>query len=393
MTSLKRIAAISAIVFALMLLLSLVLAPFALRSCIDTYNQLVDKSETYADDLYRETTLDLGVSTLRLTDFSYAARFRVEESPDEQIHILTLNSGFSYLVPEVTQRDDVALVDFRWVEDIHINEENILRAIAARNDYQNTILQLPPSASLEVEQLDSWIYYHLDLNYEGFANAEALKQQLQDWYRQDQLSEESQNLQEKQVYLQENIQDLRLELSDDANFWNQSPENFSSDYGIINLYDRIENLRSQLIEEAYDFLGQHGDLSEEALAQSRQQTEALAAELFAQEKARDLLVAQQAYDNFHLELLQSGEELPEAEFAGLSIEQLEQQIEARQTQIQQAELLMGQLSKELSAALRHCLDLWYPFSQEEIPVETPAQPAVSETAPAPESSPSPLSPA
>lgn len=393
MTSLKRVAAISAIVFALALLLSLVLAPFALRSSIETYNQLVDKSEVYTDDLYRETTLDLGVSTLRLTDFSYAGRFRVQQSPDEQVHILTLNSGFSYLVPEVIQRDDVALVGFRRLEDIHINEENILRAIAARNVYRNTILQLPPSVSLELEQLDSWIYYHLDLDYDGFANAEALQKQLQDWYRQNQLREESQRLQENQTYLQEQIQDLRLELSDDASCWSQPPEDFAGNYGVNNLYNRIENLRSQLIGEAYDFLGQYSDLSEEALAQSRQRTEALAGSLLAQEQARDLLLARQSYDRFLLELLSDGEELVEPEFAGLDEELLTQQLLDCQAQIQQAELLMGQLSKELSAALRHCLDLWDPFSQEEIPVETPAQPAVSETAPAPESSPSPLSPA
>jgi len=381
MTKLKNIAAISAIIFAVTLLLCLIVLPFALRSSIDTYNKLVDKSEAYADKLYTDTTLDLSVSSLRLMDFAYSTRLRIQESPDDRIHILTLDNGFSYILPEVTQRGETALVSFRWLDDIRLNEENILRALAARNDAQNAIVQLPPKASLELGEIDSWTYYHLDLEYTGFANAEELQQQLEDWYRQEQLGQQSRDLRYDLDYKQQRIQELREELVDSAASWENSPEEFFADYSYGSRYNDIASQRSELIQKAYDFLGEHGDLEPEKFDASLLQALDLADQLFAQEQELDQQLAQQAYNHIMLERLLYDEEISDPAFAGLSDEQLEQRIQETDLLQRQTELQVSRLGRQLNTVIQRCLELRDPFpetetpTEEEIPVEDAQVPA------------------
>ena len=174
MNSLKKIAAISGIIFALALLAAIIATPFAVSGGIDFYNGILDKAEENWDSYWFDTTVDSAVKELTLADSGYYGIITVQESPDNQIHILNQDKGFSYIVPDVNIRGDKAELNFLWINDPKLTEENIIQWLAAElydNYSRQSIIQLPASVSLHLSEENMGdLYHHVRLDYKGFAN-------------------------------------------------------------------------------------------------------------------------------------------------------------------------------------------------------------------------------
>lgn len=292
MNSLKKIAAISAIIFAIALLLTIILTPFAVSSGIDFYNSIIDKAVEKQAEYWTEVTLDSTVTDLLLLDSGYYGRITIEESPDKQIHIWNQDIGFEYIQPEVHLSGNSAEVSFLWVNDPKLSEENILQIIAANldNHYRQTIIQLPAHASLLLDEnyLGDY-YYHLDLEYNGFANYEPLRKQLDDWYAASQIEVFYNNYVSELEQLLLDIEESRLHITENL-YWQTSVEQFQSEFAVQ--YAQIRDKRMNLLTEAYDFQSSYGNAAPETLEAAFKEYAAVIEELGAAEHQYDLLTVQ-----------------------------------------------------------------------------------------------------
>lgn len=289
MNNLKRIAAISGIIFGFALIVSIVLLPFAVSDVIDSYNVMVDEalhnSETYWDKI----DLDKNIHELGLApNFLYSYNLLIRESPDQQIHILAQDRGFEKVEIAVQTQEPTATISAKWLNDPQISKENILQLMAAEFDRQwiHIIVELPSSASIcfnEDEFLDQ--YYRIDFEFTGFANYEELQTSLEknneyiQWQEQynDYLVNVSNEL--------DSIRSLRDYLSDA--YWDcSSVEEF-----LLNnseTYQTIQKERNELLKAAYRLRQQTGTHSEEDLTRQLKEMTAVVSELCETEKQYDI---------------------------------------------------------------------------------------------------------
>ncbi len=295
MNSLKLIAAISGIVFAVALLVAIIATPFAVSGGIDFYNALLDEAEKQKDQHWMETTVDSVVKELTLADSGYYGLITVQESPDNQIHIKNQDFGFSCIVPDVNIRGDKAELNFFWHSDPKLTEENIMQWLSAElydNYSRQSIIQLPASASLYfAEENMEDLYYHVRLDYKGFANYEELQSQLDGWTA----VLESRNAFVDYINVVENqlnqIDNIRYTLADAA----ESAHNVEVfQLESAESYVDIKERRSNLLKRSYNLRKEFGLQSEEALDSAYLEMNALIVELCEYEKQYDLLSAKVA---------------------------------------------------------------------------------------------------
>lgn len=290
MNSLKRIAVIATIVFAVTLLLSIILTPFAVSAVIDTYNGIIEQAEEKIDSYWIQTDLKKNISELTVAYPGYYGTLLIEESPDDSIHILNQDWGFEYMLPELMYSGSCAHLNFNWKHDYKLTEENILQAIATQLNPVGprcTIIQLPGHASLSLnEDYMENLYFMLDFVYCDFANYEEVRQQLDDWYEQQQMEHRHSNfLSEVDNGLRE-IQDIRYSIANSYQHFD-SAEAFQVEFA--DDYLALKNMRSNLLKKAYNFRKEYSTQAIEQRDSEYMEVSAAIEELCTAEKNYDLL--------------------------------------------------------------------------------------------------------
>lgn len=341
MNSLKKIAAISGIVFAAALLVAIIATPFAVSGGIDFYNALLDEAEKQKDQHWMETTVDSVVKELTITDIGYYGFVTVQESPDHQIHIKNQDFGFSCIVPDLNIRGDKAELNFIWNSDPKLTEENLIQWLSSElyNNYsRQSIIQLPSDVSLHLseENLEN-LYHYVRLDYKGFANYEELQSQLDGWTA----VLESRNaygdyLHEVESQLN-HINELRQELAYAAEN-THNVDVFQRETAVT--YIDIKECRSNLLKRSYNLRKEFGLQSEEALDSAYLEMNALIVELCEYEKQYDLLSAKVTEARFQLNNGEKGEH----EFSRVADSCYSQQVDL--------DLSIGKLREKLSNYLR-----------------------------------------
>ena len=301
MNSLKKIAAVSGILFALALLVAIITAPFAVSGGIDFYNGILEQAEQQKEEHWFDTTMDSAVKELTLADSGYYGIISVEQSPDNQIHILNQDKGFSYIVPDVNIRGVKAELNFLWINDPKLTEENIIQWLAAElyDDYsRQSIIQLPADVSLHfAEENMGDLYHHVRLDYKGFANYEELQSQLDGW---------SAVLEARSVY--DEHQNIVLSVLNDISRQRESiawaaedctdVEKFQEEWAVE--YINIKEQRSDMLKRSYNFRKEYGEQSAEELEAAYLEMNSVIVELCEYEKEYDLLTAKVAEANNNL---------------------------------------------------------------------------------------------
>lgn len=353
MNSLKKIAAISAIICGIALVLAIILTPFAVSSAIDFYNAMVEKAEANAEKYVIDTTLDSAIRELTIADSAYYGIIQIQESTDGQIHILNQDRGFDYIVPEVTVNGSTARVTFHWHNDPKLTEENILQLLAAElndNYRQQTIIQLPADASLHLDEeyLDD-LYYHVDLKYSGFANAEQLRQQLDQWYASTQTA---------RAY-EQYLEQMNNQLQDTESLRCNVTENLDNDYFVdtasfvqtwAGQYAQLESVRMDMAKNAYQFRLNYSGLPEESLTEEY---------LEVCESVRELCEAEQNYDLLSVQRMEAEWKLADGEISQEDYQKLRSDSFQRQPEL---ELRISTLSSRFQS---YCLEPdWENWKQE-----------------------------
>lgn len=292
MNSLKKIAAVSGIICTITLVAAIILTPFAVSSAMDFYNTLVDRAEASADQYWTDCSIDSTVTDLTLAESGYYGMIFIRESADNQIHIRNQDTGFEYIQPNVTLHGSQAEVHFQWITDPKLTEENFMQLMAAQffsNYRYQTIIELPASVSLHfAEENMGDLYYHVDLEFTGFANYEELRSQLDGWAA----ALEARNAYESYISSVNDgltqIENLRYELASNAeNAINA--ELFQLD--TADLYVEIKNRRSDLLKRSYNFRKEYGPQTAEELDAVYLEMNSLIEELCSHEKQYDYLSA------------------------------------------------------------------------------------------------------
>lgn len=308
MNSLKKIAAISGIIFALALLAAIIATPFAVSGGIDFYNGILEEAEQQKEEHWFDTTVDSAVKELTIADSGYYGIISVEQSPDNQIHILNQDKGFSYIVPDVNIRGDKAELNFRWINDPKLTEENIIQWLAAElyDDYsRQSIIQLPASVSLHLSEENMGdLYHHVRLDYKGFANYEELQSQLDDWTAVLEARNAYADYRSSVENQLSHIQNIRYEIANAADSYDNA-ERFQLDQA--ELYMDIKERRSDLLKRSYNLRKQYGAESDEALDAAYLEMNDVIVELCDYEKQYDLLSAKVAEARFQLNNGEKGE--------------------------------------------------------------------------------------
>ncbi len=294
MNSMKRIAQISAIVCGIALLATIALTPFAVSSAINAYNSFVDKAESEKDQYIIETTIDSAVKSLTLSDRYYFYRtLRIEESPDNEIHILTRDNGFEKYLPNVTVIDDDATVSFYFQGDIKLSEENLLQALSfSMERYEDgTVIQIPASVSLYMDPayMENG-YRNLDIQFKGFANYEEFIKSYDDWTA----SAAARDAYYDYIATIDNqlnhINEIRLNIHETTGYYSgqESFMNYAASQ-----YNDIRNLRSDMLKTSYNFRKEYSSQDEEVISAAYIEMQNKVTELCAIEQEYDLLSVQQ----------------------------------------------------------------------------------------------------
>ena len=292
MNSLKKIAAISAIVCGIALILTIILTPFAVSNALDFYNELVDKAEASAEEYVIHTDFDSKIKELTIENSGYYGAILIEESPDNAIHILTQDRGFDYIMPDVQIKGNSAVVSFLWQNDPRINEENILQLIASEmlDNYRRwTVIQLPASASLHLSgEYMADLYSAINFKYDGFANYGELSNEMDDWYAAHEVQQKYADYLEHVNDKLNEIRQVRSELSESADAWVDVElfQGYAAPY-----YHQIKDSRSDLLKRSYNFRKEYGTQPQEELDSVYLEYSRLIEELGAAEKEYDLLSA------------------------------------------------------------------------------------------------------
>ncbi len=293
MNSLRKLAAFSALVGAIALIISIVLAPFALSSAITLYNDLMDKAEANPELFNVYTTLDPSVETLTLMNSVYFYdTIKIEQSPDNSIHILTKDRGFERCEPIINQKGSHAELQFNWKSDPQLDEDNLLQALyysVEGYDYSCTI-QLPTHVSLQLdEEFLENSYYSLRINYSGFANYPELKALSEQWEARFDKKMDFDNYHWEMEKELEDISRLREGLQNQAQY--AEPDNYLSEHSSD--YSNIKNRRSDLLKRNYNLRKELLDQDPEEMDAAYLEQVAQLSELCAKEQEYDLLTVQQ----------------------------------------------------------------------------------------------------
>lgn len=301
MNSLKKIAAVSGILFALALLVAIITAPFAVSGGIDFYNGILEQAEQQKEEHWFDTTVDSAVKELTLADSGYYGIITVEQSPDNQIHILNQDKGFSYIVPDVNIRGDEAELNFLWINDPKLTEENIIQWLSAElyDDYsRQSIIQLPADVSLHFaeENMDD-LYHHVRFDYKGFANYEELQSQLDGWTAVLEANDAYHNYQSNILNRMNEVTELRQDIAWSAEHCGDVGR-FQQDW--TPTYVNIKELRSDMLKRSYNFRKEYGIQTAEELEAAYLEMNSVIVELCEYEKEYDLLTAKVAEANNNL---------------------------------------------------------------------------------------------
>ncbi len=289
MNSMKKIAAISAIISAVFLLLSVILTPFAVSGAVNIYNSFIDAAQEQKDDFVFTTTLDSTVKELTITGSGYYSEIVIEESPDNQIHIKNQDLGFSYITPELKLRGTKADLSFQWINDPKLSEENIIQWLAAElSNYRGeTVIQLPASASLhfaEEEMFD--LFRNVRLEYTGFANYTDLQSSLDAWS----LQQKARDVYSDYLYTVNNtLNSIRQQRYDLAEFSINTHSVESFQLHSAEQYATIKEQRSNLLKQSYNLRKEYSTQSAEELEAAYLEMNNVIVELCDLEKQYDLL--------------------------------------------------------------------------------------------------------
>ena len=301
MNSLKKIAAVSGILFALALLVAIITAPFAVSGGIDFYNGILEQAEQQKEEHWFDTTVDSAVKELTITDVGFYGIISVEQSPDNQIHILNQDKGFSYIVPDVNIRGDKAELNFLWINDPKLTEENIIQWLAAElydNYSRQSIIQLPADVSLHfAEENMGDLYHHVRLDYKGFANYEELQSQLDGWSAVLEANDAYHNYQSNILNRMNEVTELRQDIAWSAERCGDVSR-FQQDW--TPTYVNIKELRSDMLKRSYNFRKEYGIQTAEELEAAYLEMNSVIVELCEYEKEYDLLTAKVAEANNNL---------------------------------------------------------------------------------------------
>ncbi len=294
MNSMKRIAQISAIVCGIALLATIALTPFAVSSAINVYNSFVEKAETEKDQYIIETTIDSAVKSLTLSDRYYFYRtLRIEESPNNEIHILTQDNGFEKYLPNVTIIDDDATVSFYFQGDIKLSEENLLQALSfSMERYEDgTVIQIPASVSLymDAEYMEEG-YRNLDIQFKGFANYEEFIKSYDDWAASTAARDSYYDYIATIDNRLNQINEMRLNIHETTGYYS-TQESFMND--AASQYNNIRNLRSDILKTNYNFRKEFSSQDEESISAAYMEMQNKVTELCTIEQEYDLLSVQQ----------------------------------------------------------------------------------------------------
>ena len=370
MNSLKKIAAVSGIVFVITLILSIVLTPFAVSSSIDIYNDLLARAEENSESYWFRTDVDSAVKELVLAHSGYYGEIVVKESPDNEIHIKNQDNGFSYIKPELDIRGDKAQLNFIWVNDPKLTEENVLQFLASEfydNYRYRSVIELPASASLRfAEENMEDLFYNVRFEYTGFANYAEL-QSLQDGW--------AAVLEARSVY--DEHQNIVLSVLNDISQQRESiawaaedctnVEEFQEVWAVE--YINIKEQRSDLLKRTYNFRKEYSTQPAEELESTYLELNNVIVELCEYEKEYDLLTAQVAEARANLN---SG-------YINYNAQRYEKLSESAYDRQVELDLSISKLREKLSAYLLERF-----MDAEEVPVVVPAdaETPVEETPPA-----------
>ena len=291
MNSLKKVAVISGIVFAVTLLLSIVLTPFAVSGTVEIYNGFIDAAQEQKNDFEFVTTVDSSVKELTLAESGYYSEIVIQESPDNQIHIRNQDLGFSYITPKLDIRGSKAELNFIWINDPKLTEENIIQWFAAElSNYRGeTVIQLPASASLYFADEQMYdLFHNVRLEYTGFANYDELQSLLDAWNTQ----QKSRDVYANYLYtVNDTLNSIRQQRYDLAEFSSNIDLVDAFQIHSAEQYASIKEQRSNLLKQSYNLRKEYGTRSAEELEAAYLEMNNVIVELCDLEKQYDLLSA------------------------------------------------------------------------------------------------------
>ncbi len=356
MNKTKNIALISFIIFIIATLASIVAAPFAAKSGIAYYNQLVDEGETSQDLLVKNTILPESVKKLELSTLGWM-RVKILPSENGQIYFELYNGGLNYghvIESTISEDGTSAAICLGVSENRKITEENIRTTLLASvNGYHiyTVSLHLPQDAALIVQ--DEYLLDNIAFGSTPFANREELMAQagFNDIEETD-LSYCISRISD----LQDSINGYKLPKSYDGEYdVPYSVSTFQEEtYGF---YQEIADYRRQMLQEVYSTAYKKAVPNEDYL---------LVEELTQAEKERDLLEAKL---NYMYEDMKAGR-ITENVYIALKAEQ--------ETALAQAQATVLNLEEQFHAICFPSPTVETEVTAEAIPTEAPQKEAAAE---------------
>lgn len=231
MTKLKKFTIGCAVVFLACMIAVFALLPLCVDDLIDEYNEIINKP---INNVYKEHVLDENIKNIRLPSYYYYIETR--KSPDNLIHIQTLDAGLMKIEHTVQQNEDTADIWFNRNYLNPINKENITRLIKlALNDVPSVILYMPEDVSLVS-------YYFNVRNPYTLKNYPMIDDSRQDMVIEDQISE-SNNYTSENIIVIGNNQYSKEYLSDRTNLINLFNQNKND---LMNLYLAVDEIDLEL---------------------------------------------------------------------------------------------------------------------------------------------------
>lgn len=246
MNKTKKVALISAIIFVLATFATIIAAPFAVKSCINTYNQLVDEAAENKSLCLTTTTLPSNVKSLTIS-FETCVGVTVHPSTDGNIRLEAYDNGFCFAsasTPVISQDGTSASFILSYGENLKLTEENVRKAIACEinNIFPNNIdLYIPQDVSLQVE--DSSYLHYFSFGATKFANREELLASIRDFdVAENDLSNYTNHIAELKGTINSRKASLYLDEYFDMSSYTEEVE-------II--YNQIGDLRRNMLQQVY----------------------------------------------------------------------------------------------------------------------------------------------
>ncbi|MEG1313682.1 MAG: hypothetical protein RSD40_05145, partial [Bacilli bacterium] len=151
MNKLKKITAISGIVFLVCLVAAAILIPISVNSGIEYFNEMLQEDA----ELSKETIIEGNIKKLNL-DYNNYSSIKVRKSLDSKIHIMTMDRGyFKWDIDVQTLSDDeTAVMIKKNTSNSIIDKSTIAKSIKSFLDTSyDVIIYMPENIDLVSEQL------------------------------------------------------------------------------------------------------------------------------------------------------------------------------------------------------------------------------------------------